>query len=248
MMAKAHTLCGLIAGCGVAAVVPAAPLPVRLLAAAVTGGAALLPDLDHPSSTVARSLGILTRLLARALDAASLAIYHATRTGGDPADRKSGHRLVTHTVPGCILFASLTAASCLLHPASSAVALGMLGGLLGLGMRIAGIGVAASCAAAGWWSAQAHPGYWWLYGLAVLVGAFAHVAGDWCTNSGVPLAWPVVVGGRRWRLFTAPVTFDAGGVEERILVTPLLYGCLLLSGGAVTGVLPLLWHAAMGGV
>jgi hypothetical protein len=57
-----------------------------------------------------------------------------------------------------------------------------------------------------------------------------------------------VVGGRRWRLFTAPVTFDAGGVEERILVTPLLYGCLLLSGGAVTGVLPLLWHAAMGGV
>jgi membrane-bound metal-dependent hydrolase YbcI (DUF457 family) len=240
MMARAHVLTGLLAGCGIVALVPSAPAPVRVLAVATAGGAALLADLDTPSSTAARSLGPVTRLLARGIGLACLAVYHATRTEADPASRQDGHRLATHTVPGCLLAASLAAAACLLHPAAGAAVLGLLGGLLGLGLRLAAAGLAVGTGALGWWTLTTHPGWWPLVAAAVLAGTLAHLAGDALTPAGLPLAWPLVTRGRRWHPVTAPVTFPAGGAEEALLVTPALLVATVAAGGAVAGVWPLL--------
>src|SRR5690606_22340506 len=142
MMGRQHALSGLFAGCLLAGALAPAPLPVKALVVATTGGAALVPDLDHPSATVARSLGIVTRLLARAIDRASLSLYHATRTDGDPRERRSGHRLATHTVPGCLVAAAVVGLLCLAHPLAGAAAACLLVGLLGLGVRAFGGGAA----------------------------------------------------------------------------------------------------------
>ena len=221
-MGKSHAISGVLAGVGVAAAIPSAPVPVRVLAVAVTGGAALLPDLDHKSSTAARSLGIVTRLLARALDAASLAIYHATREGSDPGDRMSGHRLVTHTVPGCLLAAVLVAVCCLVHPVAAAVVVCLLVGLLGLGVKVLGGGTALAAGGASWWMFEYASSWWWVLPLATFVGCVVHVLGDTMTNSGTPLWWPLMRNGRRWRLVTTPVTFSTGDHVETALVAPLL--------------------------
>lgn len=210
---------------------------------AVTGGAALLPDLDHPSATAARSLGIVTRLIAKGVDVASLAIYHATREGADPPERHSGHRLFTHTVPGAAL-ASLTAASlCLLHPVAGAVLCALLAGLMSLGLKAAGGVFAMATGLTGWWLLERETGWWWLVPLSVFVGCVAHILGDTVTNSGTPLLWPLRTQGRRWRLVTTPVTFAAGDEVERLLIAPLLVVGVIAAAGGVVGVWPVLWVA-----
>lgn len=226
---------GVLAGIGIAASVPSAPPAWRLLVVAVTGGAALLPDLDHPSATAARSLGIVTGLVAVAVDAASLAIYRATRMGGDPAERQSGHRLVTHTVPGCLLASLVAASLCLVHPIAGAVLCCLLAGLLSLGLRLLGCGLGTLGGLLAWWSLDHEGGWWWLVPLAVLVGCLVHVLGDTITDSGTPLLWPLVRGGRRWRLVTTPVTFAAGDDVELFAVAPLLLGAVGLASFSVLG-------------
>lgn len=64
---------------------------------AVCAAAALWPDLDHPSSKVARSLGLPTRLLAKLVGRLCAALHKATKTPKDRADL-DGHRTLTHTI------------------------------------------------------------------------------------------------------------------------------------------------------
>lgn len=66
MMARTHFLTGLTAGAGVtaAALVVGVDPTLALLAGPVTAYAALLPDLDHPRSTVTYSLGPVTIALS----------------------------------------------------------------------------------------------------------------------------------------------------------------------------------------
>ena len=245
MIGRSHALCGILAGCGVAAVVPSAPWPVRILAVAVTGGAALLPDLDTPTSTAARSLGPVTRLAARAVAASSLAVYHATRTDADPADRRDGHRLATHTVPACLAAGAGVAVAAAAHPVGLVVVASLLAGLLGLGVRLCGASLAVLGGTVGWWATTQAPGWWWLYGAATTVGCLVHLAGDLVTKAGVPVWWPLQRGGRRWAPVTTPATFRAGGAEETAIVTPLLGVAVVLAAGGVSGVLPVLWEAAL---
>lgn len=243
MMARGHALGGMLVGCGVAAVVPFAPAPVRLLAVAATGGAALLPDLDIPSSTAARSLGLLTKLIARGVGAASLAIYHATRGEADPAGRANGHRLATHTLPACLLFGLLASLACLLHPLAGTSLLGVLGGLLGLGLRTAGASLALVAGGGAYYVLTTYPSWWWLFGVSVALGCLAHLGGDVVTPAGIPICWPREADGRRWRMVSTPATFGAGGDIETVVVTPVLGLCLVLAASAVTGVLPVLVSA-----
>lgn len=239
-MGKGHALSGLIVGCGLAAVAPWAPGPVRLVVALTAGGAALLPDLDHPSSTAARSLGLATRLLARLIAAASLAIYHASRGEADPPHRSNGHRLATHTAPACLLFGLAAAAACLAHPLAGASLVALLTGLLGLGLRIAGASFALCTGGGAYWALTTYPGWWWLYGVAVAAGCAAHLAGDVVTPAGIPIAWPLLREGRRWEAISTPATFDAGGAVEVALVTPLLGVGLLVAASAASGFLSVL--------
>ena len=100
MMGFSHATTGVLVGVAVAAPLAAAagtpPTPMGLLAWALLGaGSALVPDLDHPSSTATRSQGFVTGLLSRGMRALSLAVYRRTRT---PADRSDGeHRHLGHT-------------------------------------------------------------------------------------------------------------------------------------------------------
>jgi membrane-bound metal-dependent hydrolase YbcI (DUF457 family) len=245
MMGRQHATCGLLAGVGFAAAVPSAPLAVRGLLVIVTGGAALLPDLDHPQATAARSLGFVTKGIARGVDKVSLAIYHATRTPGDVADRHSGHRLVTHTVPGCLLAGLVVGVLALVSSVALAAVAGLLAGLLALGFKQAGFGLAVSTAGVSWWLFDHYPGWSLAVPVAVTVGCLIHTAGDWVTNSGVPVLWPLVSEGKRWRLVHAPVTFAAGDHVETMLVAPLLLFGLAVEVSLVTGLLPILVSAAV---
>ena len=211
MLALGHTISGLLGGCLLIAAIPSAPVPVEALMVLTCGGAALLPDLDHPGSKAARSLGIVTRLLARMLDALSLAVYHATRSERDFATREGGHRLLTHTIPGCLLFGALASLACFLHPGAGASLLGLLAGLLGLGLKQAGASLALVTGGGAWWVLTTFPAWSAVYGVAVFVGCLSHLGGDVVTNSGIPLVWPIEVGGKRWHKVSTPATFDTGG-------------------------------------
>lgn len=251
-MSKSHTLSGVIIGVALAGALGAAPLPVRLLVIPVCGGAALLPDLDHRSSKIARSLGPITKLLARGFNSLCLTIYHATRTDLDNADRRDGHRTFSHTAPGCLVFGLGVMAVELAGPAvvsaagwppqltgfPVAVVLAVMFGLMGSGLRVGGWGFSVAGGVAAWWVTTAFPAWWPVWPLAVTVGSLAHLAGDACTVSGVPLCWPVIVQGRRWYPVTTPSTFSTGSMTETTVVTPLLWLGLALTVGAVTGVLP----------
>lgn len=48
--------------------------------------------------------------------------------------------------------------------------------------------------------------------LAVAIGTSSHIAGDWLTNSGVPLLHPFIK-----KRFRAPVTFYTGSFKEKIV-------------------------------
>ena len=246
MMGLSHATSGLLAGCGLIALTNA-PLPVEALTVALCGGGAMLPDIDHPSSKVARSLGAVTRVIAVGVAGLSVAVYHGTRTGRDPEDRRSGHRLLTHTIPGCVIFGALAAVAVALGPVPAAVTCGLLVALMADGIKVAGAGLAVTGGTVAYWATGAHSGWWWLAGVAVTLGALTHVAGDACTNSGVPLWWPLLVDGRRWHLVKTPATFSTGSAVETHVVTPLLGFGLLVAASAVTGVLPAVIHAVTAG-
>lgn len=253
MMGTSHALTGVIIGCPVVfgEELIAAPIPVRVLTLAVCGGAALLPDIDHPSSTVAHALGPITWLASKATDRFALWVYHSTRTHKDPASRESGHRLVTHTPVGSAGFGLLMGLACFAGPVSAGIAIGLVSGLLcgalrrhvrylvkaTLGIREgAAVLVAAGSGVAGYLVSERYPGWWWLYAVAVFIGAWIHREGDWCTNSGVPRRnWPVVKNGRRWDKSKAPKTFETGKETELFTVRLLLYCGSIIGLAAVTG-------------
>jgi membrane-bound metal-dependent hydrolase YbcI (DUF457 family) len=140
-------------------------------------GASLLPDIDHPQSTVARTLGPVTQLPAAAI--ASIA---------------GGHRQKTHTILFCAL----------MGPLAAWVIAQWKYGLFGMYMLFAawairlllpdtkslwgGLGPAVLAAAAAWAAADVPAGAW--VPLAVVFGALAHLVGDMLTPGGVPILLP----------------------------------------------------------
>jgi membrane-bound metal-dependent hydrolase YbcI (DUF457 family) len=244
-MGKSHAVCGLISGVALSALVPSAPLPIKGLVVVTAGGAALLPDLDHPQATAARSLGFATKAIATAVDQLSLSVYYATAAPGDHPERKSGHRLLTHTVPASLLAGGLVAVLGLVSPIAVSLCVALLAGLLAQGIKVAGGGLFVVTFGVSLWVFSQETGWSWLVSLAVTVGCLIHIWGDWCTNSGVPVLWPLVSQGKRWRLVHAPVTFAAGDSVETALVRPLLYGGLLLTVAWETGLAGVVFEAWM---
>jgi membrane-bound metal-dependent hydrolase YbcI (DUF457 family) len=270
MMGYSHALSGLAAGCAVLTAVDYAatalgapdliPLVPAIVFAAVVGGAALLPDIDHHNSSAARALGPITNSIARGVDSLSLIIYHATRTPKDPGDRDGGHRLITHTPVGSTVFGLLAAVACAVSPWGSAVTCALVIGLLGAGSKQtvgrflrgflkvrlgAALVLAIAGGVSGYLVSQWYPGWWALCGLGVLLGCLIHREGDWCTNSGVPRRlWPKLKDGRRWDKSKAPATFDTGEYVELKVVRPLLGFGFLVTAGTASGILQLLVSTA----
>ncbi|MTE23001.1 metal-dependent hydrolase [Microbacterium sp. ZXX196] len=245
-MGYGHAISGAAAWIAVTTTAPGlgwAPLdPVGVLAgAAVCAGAALLPDIDHPSSTIAAGLPG-GRVLAGAV---------GTATGG--------HRAGMHSL------VALMAATC------AAIALSFLTWVPeALGVELAvgpAVGAAASIAigtkclrlARGWFAAWlvgigAAGGLMWFFpdefgwfAACVGVGYLAHLVGDTLTTGGVPWLWPLMlrrpVAFRRTLLisrlwprrgsFALPLLGNAGSWREWLLTTGLAAYALWGAGAQV---------------
>lgn len=195
---------------------------IAAMAVGAAGGA-MLPDLDHPQGTAARTLGPVSQALASVI---------ASLTGG--------HRHGTHSLVGVLAFTALS------------WWIGTLGGWP-LGMWLAFLFAVAAAAlrvrlagAATWWShallcAAGGAALVWTANLHVIpvaavtvgvaVGCVAHLLGDALTKEGVPLAWPVA----KVRLRLANVT--TGSFFESIILANALVLILAWQIVALTGVL-----------
>lgn len=221
MMGRNHVLVGM-AGWLVAAPPIAAAFGTPLTAGEIAagtllcGGTALLPDVDHPNSTVAHTLGPITQGLCSVVGAIS-----------------GGHRQKTHTLAFSALMG--VAAYFLLQLGWAAVfglfficsawAIRLLGPKK-LRYSFMGIGVVVVSAALAWYIANTFPPQWWMV-WAVAGGSIMHLAGDIVTKGGVPLLWPVP-----GRISFGLIRTD--GIVEQVL-TPLLIVLTLWLGWIHTG-------------
>lgn len=207
MLGRTHALSGAVAGAAAGlAVAHLTPRGVAV-AAGLTAGAAVLPDIDHPDATVARSFGVLTRMFAWLVEKIS-----------------GGHRHGTHSLVGVAAFtAAASAAAGCRHTLPGRIALGLLLTLviasalraLRIGGHLADL-LAVAGAAAVIWSGSGIAALGW----AVALGTSMHIAGDMLTDEGVPLAWPL--SRAHLRLLPEPLAFTTGTRPERWLVAPLL--------------------------
>jgi membrane-bound metal-dependent hydrolase YbcI (DUF457 family) len=216
--------------------------------AAVCAGAALLPDLDHPSSAATRRFSVASWLACHAVRPLSRAVYRATR---GPRDTGSGaHRGLTHTAAGAVLLGLA------INLASARWGTPVLVGTLFvcLALAIKGLdslvpGPPSLVVAAGLTFAVERlvPGgtdgtAGWL-GTAVTLGMLVHSVGDAVTESGAPLLWPIPIRDRRWYPVGSPraLRFRTGGTVETLVVAPALtVAVLVLTVAVVPGALPLL--------
>lgn len=187
----------------------------------VSPAAAMLPDVDHPDGTIARSLGLPTQALCRAVNA----------IGG-------GHRRFTHSVAGCGIFTALAAlAAATRHTVPGAVCCGViLWVLLAAGIRLwhlrgwvddfAALPAAVLIVVSGV-DLTVLP---W----AVALGTLTHLMGDWPTYEPMRLGWPFTD-----REFPAPrwFRFRVNGDFERKVLFRGLWVALVLAVVAVTGAL-----------
>lgn len=245
-MGRSHSLCGLVAGATAAALFDTAPLAVRVALIPVMGGSALLPDIDTAQSRVARSLGPVSWLMSLAVSTFAVYVYHLTRTRADSPRDNNGHRRISHTLPGCLLFGAFVWLAMLIHPIAGAVTLALLVGLLSQGFRSLGFGLTALGMGIAWIAVSRYPEWTWLWPVAVAAGCWVHVCGDVLTNSGVPLLWPLVKGGKRWATIRTPLTFSTGEGFERGPVTLALWVSLAVSLAFATGLAPVLITAWIG--
>jgi membrane-bound metal-dependent hydrolase YbcI (DUF457 family) len=221
VLGRTHALSGAVAGAAAGLAVAHLPAGGVAVAALLTAGAAVLPDLDHPDASVARSLGLLSRVFA----------WLVERISG-------GHRHGTHSLAGVAVFTAAAFAAIRYSAATGGrIALWLLLTLvIAAALRALRIGghaadlLAVAGAAGLIWTGFALTSLGW----AVGTGTALHVAGDMLTDEGVPLAWPL--SRAHVRLLPEPLAFTTGTRPERWLVAPLLLAALawlaLLAAGA----------------
>ena len=199
-------------------------------------------------STVVRAFGILGEIVGHSLEKLSEAIYHATASKKD-SDRTNGHRTFTHTLVFAVLLGSMIAIAGSLTMRfelfgkewifGQAVAMVTMWGCLHLAlfglfekamkkqrkrygliwvMILSGMVTAATI-----FQLPVDKGYPWL-GLAVGFGSLIHCFGDAITMKGVPLLWPIPIGGKCWYEIGPPqaLRIRAGGAFEYIVLLPVL--------------------------
>jgi len=180
--------------------------PDVVAGAMICAGSALLPDVDHPSATIAHTYGGITHLLSRIVNAVS-----------------GGHRHATHSLLFVLIAGGLTEGVAQLSPVAVQVCCFML---IGFGLRGLGFGVPGKRITSAIVNAVANCGllgvfallgvrYEWI-GVAVALGCLVHLVGDCITSEGCPLLWPYL--GR----LSIPFVPRSGGRVERWIVTPLL--------------------------
>jgi membrane-bound metal-dependent hydrolase YbcI (DUF457 family) len=254
-MGRDHAVSGALLGLGAIELARATgtltlSLPATAVATAVVAGSALLPDIDHPSSTVARTFGPATELLAHGTDRVSAWVHKLTATPHDQA-MKDGHRTLTHTVAFALstggLIAALGAAFgrwAVLAALFACLTLALRGlaprGYLRRGGWLGVTATAAALTAASSWAAPeigALP-----LGALVAYGCWAHCLGDSCTLHGCPWLWPIPIRRQRWYRIGTPhwLRFRTGTDEfdGEDLLRALMYAAL---AGLLLNLVPGFW-------
>jgi membrane-bound metal-dependent hydrolase YbcI (DUF457 family) len=227
-----HALTGAVA---FAAVAPLLHLTALSVAAGtvLTAGAALLPDIDEPGSTISRQGGFLTMSLAWIVHRVSGGHRKGTHSFLGVAVFAVGALLAgnwqaaqpgrwPHLVPAALVLALLFAAAChALH----------LGGHHG---DAAGIALAAVVVWRGWDLALVTPWRVPILAFCAVLGMLAHIAGDMLTHGGCPVWYPASRDDHH--LLPHGLQFTTGKLAEHWIVSPLLLAALAF----------LLWRDASG--
>lgn len=213
-----------------------------LVGAGVSAGFALAPDIDHPGSTIARSLGPVTRVIARTVSYVADKVQDWTCLCCKDPDTVA-HRALTHTAAGALATGALVAlaGARLGRPAALvivalAVALAVRGVVPTKWRGTLGAAAAGAIAAGLVFELGPVSGWWWL-GVPAGFGVLAHIVGDGLTKSAVPLLWPLKIRGCRWFPCGSPrwLRFRTGGRVERWLVGPLMLAGLAGSVWVLAG-------------
>jgi membrane-bound metal-dependent hydrolase YbcI (DUF457 family) len=237
VLARGHAISGAAGWLGLCALagwrLDFDPSPLQIVAGAVVAtGFSLLPDLDHPGSTAARSLGPVTRVAARIVSYVSDAVRDGTCDHCETPGTH-GHRTLTHTVLFALAAgAGISAAGWRWGTTAAAIVVGIAAGLAVLGLlarRGVWLGAALVGTSAGlsvhWLGGD---GWWWL-GVPAGFGVLAHIAGDSVTEHGCPVLAPFVrIKGCRWRRLALPewLAIKTGGWAEGLV------SLLMIGGGA----------------
>ncbi|MEV4320571.1 metal-dependent hydrolase [Actinocrispum sp. NPDC049592] len=254
-----HAVSGLLVWSAVTALLPGhaiGELSPRawVVGAVLATGAALLPDLDHPQSTVSRTFGSISQGFSSGINAVSHGIYRLTRTRRD-SNRDGGHRGLTHTLFFALLAALLTtvvvqqsqkwALPALMFVFAGLAIRGILHKMDGkndaLFITLLSIGLTALCLV---WTEQTSANAA-ACGVAVGIGCIAHYLGDAITEQGCPILWPIPLGGKTWYPVAPPkiMRMQTGGKVELAVVAPLITLVTIWLGLAAlqhTGALPFL--------
>ena len=239
MLGRDHALSGALV---FTALGPSLHVTGTHLAAGVVlaAGAGVLPDIDHPDSTIARCFGFLTEAFAWVVARISGGHRHGTHslvgitvftlgalaagTYQISGGRIPGHAVFSwHMLPAGLYLALLySAALRALHIG------GHHGDLLGIG------GALVTCYTA-WDMIMLPVGHWHvpLLALATGLGCAAHIAGDELTHGGCPLFWPFYA--HEFHLVPRPLQITTAKMGENWIVFPLLIGALVLAAWHATG-------------
>lgn len=173
----------------------------------LTAGAAVLPDIDHPNSSLAHCFGFFTKSVA----------WLIGRISG-------GHRHLTHAILGVGGFTVLAWLAVKYRPYVAGkiglilfLALIIASGLYALGIKghaadVLAIGAALALAITTTGLA--------LVALAVGVGCATHVVGDMLTDQGCPLLYPLSK--KHFHLLSESLAFTTGTRPELWLLDPAL--------------------------
>ena len=245
MMGAHHAACGAAAWVALTAtshLIPALGwMPQQAgavaLGAIVCAGAALLPDADHPSATIAHSVPVVGKVVTTAIAGAA-----------------GGHRHGTHSGISAIAVTALAVLFAVLGWADTSrgsvyiIGAGIVAAIL-LAFATKVLKIVRSWGVA-WLSGIAIaglvtwlvPSQWAWLPAAVAVGWVVHMMGDFLTTGGLPLAWPLKpkppqswadtpILGRLWTrggYFALPILGNAGSWREWLLAIPIwgyaLYG------------------------
>lgn len=182
--------------------------PAILAGTLACAGAALLPDLDHPQSTVAYSLGPFTHVIAKGVNLLA-----------------GGHRQATHSLLFAVFMGVVTQIAVTLSNVAAILIMWFLTALalrsLGLvppktSHNIKGLVIAVEATAVVWAMTYFMPGQWLWLGFAVGLGCLLHLFGDCLTPEGVPFFWP-----HKWR-GSIPIISRTGNFLEVGIITPIM--------------------------
>lgn len=202
MLGKSHAITGAAAWCMLGSTIQIMTqtgdsVPKLIAGGVVCAGASVFPDLDTPKSTIANSLGPLTRVLSQFI-----------------AKISGGHRHGTHSIIGIFLttFLAMLAIDlgAMIVPWAltvffTSLALMTLKNMRGLHC------IVSACVLGSILFLVSENDYTWLV-VAIATGCVFHIIGDMLTPQGVPLLYPF-----SQKSLSIPVIGHTGDWREKII-------------------------------